>query len=89
VRKIRPDRSSLIDMWGKTTGMDTTMLAKTYKKEIQVREKDQTYWLPIQEILVSHLKRDVKKNGEVMLFMVFIGTKGKDPVILVNEFRAF
>jgi hypothetical protein len=87
VRKIRPDRSSMIDMWGKSSGVDTA--AGNFKKEIQVRENGKTYWLPIQEILVSYIKRDVKKNGEVMLFMVYIGTKGKDPVILVNEFRAF
>lgn len=89
VRNIKPDHSSLIEMWGKSLGMDTAMLAKTYKKEIKVRENRQTYWLPIQEILVPHLKREVKKNGEVMLFMVYIGTTGKTPVLLVNEFRAF
>jgi hypothetical protein len=88
-RNIKPDPSSLIKMWGKSLGMDTAMLAKTYKKEIKVRENRQTYWLPVQEVLVLHLKREVKKNGEVMLFMVYIGTTGKTPVILVNEFRAF
>ncbi|MDH3256729.1 MAG: hypothetical protein OEM27_03860 [Nitrospinota bacterium] len=87
VRNIQPDRSSLIEMWGKSLGIDTAR--GNYKKEIQVREKNKTYWLPIQEILVSHLKREVKKNGEVMLFMVYIGTTGKTPVFLVNEFRGF
>ena len=38
VRNMKPDRRSLIEMWGKSSGMDTAMLAKTYKKEIQVRE---------------------------------------------------
>jgi hypothetical protein len=87
VRNIRPDRSSMIEMWGKTSKIDTA--AGNYKKEIQVRENGKTYWLPIQEILVSYFKRDVKNNGEVMLFMVYIGTKGKNPIFLVNEFRAF
>lgn len=89
VRKMQRDRRSLIEMWGKSSGMDTAKLAKTYKKEIKVSESGKTYWLPVQEILVSYLKRDVKKNGKVMLFMVYIGTKGKTPIILVNEFRAF
>ena len=87
VRNIKPERSSLIEMWGKSSGVDTAR--GNYKKEIQVREKKKTYWLPIQDVLVSHLKREVKKNGEVMLFMVYIGTTGKTPVFLVNEFRAF
>ncbi len=86
---MKPDRRFLVEMWGKSSGMDTAMLAKTYKKEIQVRENSKTYWLPVQEILVSYLKKDVKKNGEVMLFMVFIGTTGEHPIFLVNEFRAF
>ncbi len=89
VRNMKPDRRFLIEVWGKSSGMDTAMLAKTYKREIQVRENSKTYWLPIQEILVAHLKREVKKNGEVMLFIVFVGTTGKTPIFLVNEFRAF
>jgi hypothetical protein len=87
VRKMTPNRRSLIEMWGKSSGIDTA--GGNYKKEIKVRENGNTYWLPIQEILVSYLKKDVKKNGEVMLFMVFIGTTGKTPIFLVNEFRAF
>ena len=89
VQNMKPGRRSLIEMWGKSSGMDTAMLAKTYKREIQVRENSKTYWLPIQEILITHLKREVKKNGEVMLFIVFVGTTGKTPIFLVNEFRAF
>ena len=77
----------MIKMWGKSSGVNTA--AGNYKKEIKVRENGKTYWLPIQEILVIHLKREVKKNGEVMLFMVYIGTTGKTPIFLVNEFRAF
>ena len=42
VRNIKPGRRSLIEMWGKSSGMDTAMLAKTYKKEIKVREHSQT-----------------------------------------------
>ena len=87
VRNMKPGRRSMIKMWGKSSGVNTA--AGNYKKEIKVRENGKTYWLPIQEILVIHLKREVKKNGEVMLFMVYIGTTGKTPIFLVNEFRAF
>ena len=89
VRNIKRDRRSFIKMWGETAKKDTAKLAKTYKKEIKVQENGKTYWLPIQEILVAHFKRDVKMKGEVMLFMVYIGTSGKTPIFLVEEFRAF
>jgi len=89
VRSMKRDRRSFIKMWGKTSKKNTAKLAKTYQKEIQVRENGKTYWIPIQEILVAHLKRDVKKNGEVMLFMDYIGTTGKTPIFLIKEFRAF
>ncbi len=89
VRNMKPDRRSFIKMWGETAKKNTAKLAKTYKKEIKVRENGKTYWIPIQEILVIHLKRDVKKNGEVMLFMVYVDTTGKTPIFLVEEFRAF
>ena len=87
VRSIKPDRRSFIKMWGKSSGVDTA--AGNFKKEIKVRENGKTYWIPIQEILVTHFKREVKRNGEVILFMVYIGTTGKTPIFLVNEFRAF
>ena len=89
VRNIKPDRRSLIKMWGKSSKLNTAKLAKDYKKEIKVRENGKTYWIPTQEILVIHLKRDVKKNGEVMLFLKYIGVNGKTPTFLVVEFRAF
>jgi hypothetical protein len=89
VRNINPGHRSFIKMWGESSKKDTAKLAKTYKNEILVREGKKSYWLPIQKILVSHFKRDVKKNGEVMLFMVYVGTIGKNPIFLVEEFRAF
>ena len=89
VRSMKRDRRSFIKMWGESAKKNTAKLAKTYKKEILVRENSKTYWIPIQEILVIHLKRDVKKNGEVMLFMKYIGTIGKNPISLIEEFRAF
>ena len=89
VRNIKPDRRSMIKMWGKSSKLNTANLAKDYKKEIKVRENGKTYWIPTQEILVIHLKRDVKKNGEVMLFLKYIGVNGKTPTFLVEEFRAF
>ena len=89
VRNIKPDRRSLIKMWGKSSKLNTAKLAKDYKKEIKVRENGKTYWIPIQKILVSYFKKDVKKNGEVMLFLKYIGVNGKTPIFLIEEFRAF
>lgn len=74
-RSIKPERSSMIEMWGKSSGVN--IAAGNFKNEIKVRENHRNYWLPIQEILVPHLKNEVKKNGEVTLFMVYIASKGK------------
>ena len=87
IRNIKSERLSMIELWGKSSGIN--IATGNFKKEIKVSENRRTYWLPIQEILVPHLKREVKINGEVILFMVYIGTKGENPVFLVNEFRAF
>lgn len=86
MRTIGPERKFFIEMWGKASGVDPVMLAGAFEKEIQVQEDDRRYWLPIQNVLIPHLQKEVKKNGWVTLFVVFIGATGEDRVFLVNEF---
>ena len=88
-RDLKPKRGMFIsDMWGKALGKDREMLARTYQKEIQVEENGRTYWLPIQNILLEPLEKEVGKNGTVELWVAFIGSIEEDLVFLVNEFQA-
>ncbi len=88
MRSIGPERNAFIQMWGKASGIDPALLAGTFQKEIEVRENQKTYWLPIQNVLIPHLKKEVGANREATLFVVFIGATERDRVFLVNEFQA-
>ena len=89
MRDIKTERRSfIIEMWGKAFGKDPDMLARTFQKEIQVQDSQKTYWLPIQNVLISHLKKEVAANGPVTLWVVFIGGLERNWVFLINEFQA-
>ena len=88
-RNLKAQRGIFIfDMWGKAFGKDREMLARTFQKEIQVEENGRTYWLPIQNVLLDPLEKEVGKNGTLELWIVYIGAIEKDFVFLVNEFQA-
>ncbi len=64
---------------------------KLFKREIQVREGDHTYWLPIQESVLGFFPKEVKKGDVVHLYIIWAGAvriNGKMVwVFLVNEFK--
>lgn len=87
-RPIKVSRREFIGIWEKSAGIKTVKLNGMFNNEIQVREGDTTYWLPIQNVLIPHLTKEVKTNGQVTLFVRFIGTNQGDWVFLINEFQA-
>ncbi len=88
-RDLNKQRGTLIfDMWGKAFGKDREMLARTFQKEIQIQENNKTYWLPIQNVLLDPLEKEVGKNGTLELWILFIGAIEEDSVFLVSEFQA-
>lgn len=87
-RPIKVSREEFIGMWGHSAGIETAKLNGVFKNEIQVREGDTTYWLPIQGVLIPYLTKEVKTNGQITLFVRFIGTNLGDWIFLVNDFQA-
>ena len=88
-RDLNQKRGTLIfDMWGKALQKDPGQLRRVFQKEIQVQDGQKTYWLPIQNVLLDPLEKEVGENGTVELWVLFIGAIERDFVFLVNEFQA-
>ncbi len=86
-RAIQAERLIFIEMWAQSHRM-SSIIVEAFEKEILVREEDQSYWLPIQNVLIPHIEKEVKENASVTLFLVFAGAIKNDQVFLVNEFKA-
>ena len=87
VRKIDPKARTLIGKWAKSVGLDPKT-QDLFGREIRVTEDTAIYWLPIQDVLVGALKREVTAGRKVDLFVTWIGATKTDFVFIVNEFDA-
>jgi hypothetical protein len=85
-RPIAPATRALIGDWVKTVGQDERLVS-WFKQEIHVLEGEQTYWLPIQEVLWPHMGKELLAGNTVELYVLWIGYTGSDWVFLVNEFQ--
>lgn len=59
-----------------------------YQRELLVKEKGVSYWMPIQEVLVPQLVQEINEGGPVILYATLAGKFGGDWVFLINEFQA-
>jgi len=59
---------------------------KLFKQEVKLKEGKNIYWVPIQEALVSDLKKEAKPSQESTFYIVYIGQLNGDHVFLINEF---
>jgi len=85
-RNISDERIDFISKWVKTHGLSQKLL-KSYSKEILFEENNVKIWLPIQDVLIPYLRREVPVEEEVVLFVVLAGAKKNDWVFLINEFN--
>jgi len=67
-------------------------LFKVFTREYLFLEDGVEYWLPVQDILVPYMQREVAVNGKVVLFVTWLGAyqyeDRVDWIFLVNEFYA-
>lgn len=86
-RAIKASVKDLISKWVKSLGRHPKLLT-LFKHEILVREDGTEYWLPIQEQLLPHVARELRKGGSVDLYIMHVGSTKTELVFIVNEFQA-
>jgi hypothetical protein len=87
IRPLQPGTRSLLQKWAKAMGhgQDTAAL---FASEIEVRQDGVTYWLPIQQMLVEPLQREVAPGSRAHLYILLVGAYEQVPVFAVSEFDA-
>ena len=93
-RPTPENKQRFIKLWMKSYGYPEEYAAK-YGTELLFLEDSVKFWLPVQDVLIPHFQKEMRKDESVDIFAVWIGTtfpkdgKGRqgDHVIIVNEFE--
>jgi hypothetical protein len=85
-RPISAWKKDVIRLWCEALRIDPEW-ASLYKQEIWVTEGSNAHWIPIQEKLVPHLRRELVKCDAIELFILFVGTAGSEFVFIATEFE--
>lgn len=90
-RPIPSDKKSLIKFWMQSYRYSEEIL-KMFDEEFLFLEDSTEYWLPVQNVLIPHFKKEIREGESVDLFAAWIGITFAEPgkrqhVFLVNEFE--
>jgi hypothetical protein len=75
---------------GMPMGVDITWreLGKRYAHEVEIEEEGARHWLPMQEVLLPFLDKELPRGGTADLYALFLGGIDGQPLLIVNEFEA-
>jgi hypothetical protein len=83
-RDLQEDSRRLIRAWSES--MSAADITDEFKREVKVCEAGVDYWLPVQQILVPIMTRELRPGGEIQLFVIYVGQVDGRHLFLVNAF---
>jgi len=85
-RNLRPSIRRLLE--ARDSELGEPLAVPLFRNEVQIRDGDAAYWLPIQESLMSHWTGELSLGHPVELRISLLGMIGLDQIYLINGFRA-
>ncbi len=85
-RPLPESTRTLIVDWARAVGVESQLIS-AFKQEIEVAEAGKSYWLPVQDVLLPHMGRELAAGDSVRLYVMWIGYVETRWVFLVNEFE--
>jgi hypothetical protein len=86
-RPVSKTRQDYIASWVTTMGQPAGA-ASAFEREVEVEQGHTRYWMPIQEVLVGQLQKEVPAGATVEVYVLLMGTQADQPVFAVSEFDA-
>lgn len=83
-RALPDDSRRHIAAWAATFEVPEVPLL--FQQEVKILEYDMEYWMPVQEVLVSAMRAELKPEEEIEVFVIHIGQVPGRQMFLVNEF---
>ncbi len=85
-REISAARKSYLEKWLKSRGLDPHQ-ADLFTDDVLVVEGKREFWLPVQNVLISAMKKEVQPKDPITLYVVWTGAVKDDRIFIVNEFN--
>ena len=81
-REIQPGRLQLMALWASHFNpQNAEELLAFYEMECSFSEQGQTYWMPIQKVVLEALKVEVNEGDEIDLYIRWIGINREETSI--------
>lgn len=85
-REISAMRKIYLEKWLKSRGLDPHQ-ADLFTSDMLVVEGKREFWLPVQNVLISAMKKEVSPMTPITLYVVWTGAVKDDWIFIVNEFN--
>jgi hypothetical protein len=87
IRPIDLGVKRLIVMW--TTALrHPESVSAAFKQEVQVSQDGQTYWMPIQDVLVEPWEEEMHEGSRANVYLLLMGAHERAPVFTIAGFSA-
>jgi hypothetical protein len=86
-RNTIDESRDFIENWVTALGLPAEY-KKMFPFEVEVKQGDKLYWLPIQKSLVQPFAAEVMPGSSVLTYIMTAGAINQRPIFLMNEFQA-
>jgi membrane protein implicated in regulation of membrane protease activity len=83
-RGVADDTRRVIEAW--SASMASADMAGAFRRELDVEQRGQRYWLAVQEVLVPQMEGELRPGEAIELFVIYIGQVDRRPIFLINAF---
>ncbi len=87
MRPIDPNVKRLITMWAKAM-QHPNSVSDVFNHEVQVTQAGQTYWMPIQDVLLEPWRDEMRGDAKANLYLLLMGAYERVPVFTIASFSA-
>ena len=87
IRVTPADTKRFIVRWVKAMGHPVAY-ADVFQQEIEISQDAVSYWMPIQDVLISQLTAEVDAGDEIDLYVLLMGAQADRIVFAISEFDA-
>jgi hypothetical protein len=87
IRTIDPNVKRLITMWAKAM-QHPDSVPDVFNHEVQVTQAGQTYWMPIQDVLLDPWREEMRRDTKATVYLLLMGAYERVPVFTIASFSA-
>ena len=87
IRPIDPSVKRLITMWAKAM-QHPDSVPDLFNYEVQVTQAGQTYWMPIQDVLLKPWREEMRGDAKAKVYLLLMGAYERVPVFTIASFSA-